>query len=35
MDAPNVPNPDNPNEQDQNDNAVLGPANQAHGPSGT
>ena len=33
MDAPNDPNPANPNAQDQNVNAVQGPANQAQGPT--
>ena len=33
MDAPNAPNPTNPNAQDQNVNAVQGPANQAQGPA--
>ena len=33
MDAPNAPNPANPNEQDQNADAAQGPANQAHGPA--
>ena len=32
MDAPNAPNPANPNEQDQNADAAQGPANQAQGP---
>ena len=32
MDAPNAPNPGNPNEQDQNADAAQGPANQAQGP---
>ena len=32
MDAPNAPNPANPNAQDQNVDAVQGPANQAQGP---
>ena len=32
MDAPNVPNPANPNAQDQFVDAVPGPANQAQGP---
>ena len=32
MDAPNSPNPTNPNAQDQFVNAVQGPANQAQGP---
>ena len=31
MDAPNAPNPANPNAQDQNVDAVQGPANQAQG----
>ena len=34
MDAPNTPNPANPNAQDQFVDAVLGPANQAQGPAG-
>ena len=33
MDAPNAPNPTNPNAQDQNINVVQGPANQAQGPA--
>ena len=33
MDAPNAPNPANPNEQDQNADAAQGPANQAQGPA--
>ena len=33
MDAPNAPNPANPNAQDQNVNVVQGPANQAQGPA--
>ena len=33
MDAPNAPNPANPNAQDQNADAVQGPANQAQGPA--
>ena len=33
MDAPNAPNPTNPNAQDQNVNVVQGPANQAQGPA--
>ena len=33
MDAPNAPNPTNPNAQDQNVNAVQGPTNQAQGPT--
>ena len=33
MDAPNVPNPANPNAQDQFVDAVQGPANQAQGPT--
>ena len=33
MDAPNAPNPANPNAQDQNVNAVQGPANQPQGPT--
>ena len=33
MDAPNAPNPANPNAQDQNVNIVQGPANQAQGPA--
>ena len=33
MDALNAPNPTNPNTQDQNVNAVQGPANQAQGPA--
>ena len=32
MDAPNAPNPANPNAQGQNADAELGPANQAQGP---
>ena len=32
MDASNAPNPTNPNAQDQNVDAVQGPANQAQGP---
>ena len=32
MDAPNVPNPANPNAQGQNVDAEQGPANQAQGP---
>ena len=32
MDAPNAPNPANPNAQDQNVDVVQGPANQAQGP---
>ena len=32
MDAPNAPNPANPNAQDQFVDAVQGPANQAQGP---
>ena len=32
MDAPNAPNPANPNAQGQNVDAELGPANQAQGP---
>ena len=32
MDAPNAPNPTNPNAQDQMVDAVQGPANQAQGP---
>ena len=33
MDAPNAPNPANPNVQGQNVDAELGPANQAQGPT--
>ena len=33
MDAPNTPNPANPNVQDQNADATQGPANQAQGPA--
>ena len=33
MDAPNAPNPANPNGQDQILDAVQGPANQAQGPA--
>ena len=33
MDAPNAPNPADPNAQDQNVKAVQGPANQAQGPA--
>ena len=33
MDAPNAPNPANPNVQDQNVDAAQGPANQAQGPA--
>ena len=33
MDAPNVPNPANPNAQDQFVDAVQGPTNQAWGPA--
>ena len=33
MDAPNAPNPTNPNAQDQFVNAVQGPANQGQGPA--
>ena len=33
MDAPNAPNPANPNEQDQNADAAQGPTNQAQGPA--
>ena len=33
MDAPNAPNPANPNAQDQFVEAVQGPTNQAQGPS--
>ena len=33
MDAPNAPNPANPNVQDQNVDAVQGPTNQAQGPT--
>ena len=33
MDAPNAPNPANPNTQDQFVDAVQGPANQAQGPA--
>ena len=32
MDAPNAPNPANPNEQDQNADVAQGPTNQAQGP---
>ena len=32
MDAPNAPNPVNPNAQDQNVDVLQGPANQAQGP---
>ena len=32
MDAPNAPNPTNPNAQDQFVDAVQGPTNQAQGP---
>ena len=32
MDAPNAPNPANPNAQDQFVDAMQGPANQAQGP---
>ena len=32
MDAPNVPNPTNPNAQDQIVDAIQGPTNQAQGP---
>ena len=32
MDAPNAPNPTNPNAQHQNVNVVQGPTNQAQGP---
>ena len=32
MDAPNAPNPANPNAQGQNTDAELGPANQVQGP---
>ena len=32
MDAPNAPNPTNPNAQDQNVDVVQGPTNQAQGP---
>ena len=32
MDAPNAPNPANPNAQGQNVDAEPGPANQAQGP---
>ena len=32
MDAPNAPNPANPNAQDQNVDVVQGPVNQAQGP---
>ena len=35
MDAPNAPNPANPNAQDQNVDAVQGPTNQAQGPCGS
>ena len=34
MDAPNAPNPANPNAQDQFVDAVQGPTNQAQGPAG-
>ena len=33
MDAPNAPNPANPNVQDQNVDAVQGPMNLAEGPA--
>ena len=33
MDAPNAPNPTNPNAQDQFVDVVQGPANQAQGPT--
>ena len=33
MDAPNAPNPANPNAQDQNVDVVQGPTNQAQGPA--
>ena len=33
MDAPNAPNPTNPNAQDQFVGAVQGPTNQAQGPA--
>ena len=33
MDAPNAPNPTNPNAQDQFMDAVQGPTNQAQGPA--
>ena len=33
MDAPNAPNPTNPNAQDQFVDAVQGPVNQAQGPA--
>ena len=33
MDAPNAPNPANPNAQNQFVDAVQGPANQAQGPA--
>ena len=33
MNAPNAPNPANPNAQDQFVDVVQGPANQAHGPA--
>ena len=33
MDAPNAPNPTNPNAQDQFVHAVQGPTNQAQGPA--
>ena len=33
MDAPNAPNPANPNAQDQFMDAIQGPANQAQGPA--
>ena len=32
MNAPNAPNPANPNAQGQNADAELGPANQVQGP---
>ena len=32
MDAPNAPNPANPNAQGQNADVELGPANQVQGP---
>ena len=33
MDAPNAPNPANPNAQDQFEDVVQGPTNQAQGPT--
>ena len=33
MDAPNIPNPANPNAQDQFVDVVQGPTNQAQGPT--